>query len=430
MSTEKLLEIPELLILIGTFMSPSSLVASSCVSKFWHHTLQHLVWHKVPICPWNRRSPDVNDVLKYEAHVESLQISDKWPNDSASRIAILKTISQLTHIKDLSIHRVFLEEVDAMKLLWDMCERAETLEFIGVKFITVGDLTTRTFPRVRALKLSCCGDKLPFDWIDFLRRCPNLETIVWPDHLQSGRAVNEFLEKAANGTCWPALESIWKCRFQVSEDTLLPILTAMPRVTGWAAGAFGPRSYQILSNNLAILKRLDLGHCQGGTTASILQEIMSSCPQLEILRWGRIDGNDMIRGRPWVCTGLRELGITIMFDREEIDQLQPLVFERLSQLTALEYLDFSGKPTEEEWAEEYMEAGGECTPTRGNLDLLYEQSCFIPFRKSVDLRLGKGLEKLATLRRLKKLHFEHIVQHMGDDEVEWILKHWKWLTYL
>ncbi|KAG0309419.1 hypothetical protein BGZ98_002607 [Dissophora globulifera] len=393
MSTEKLLEIPELLILIGTFMSPSSLVASSCVSKFWHHTLQHLVWHKVPICPWNRRSPDVNDVLKYEAHVESLQISDKWPNDSTSRIAILKTISQLTHIKDLSIHRVFLEEVDAMKLLWDMCERAETLEFIGVKFITVGDLTTRTFSRVRALKLSCCGDKLPFDWIDFLRRCPNLETIV-------------------------------------SEDTLLPILTAMPRVTGWAAGAFGPRSYQILSNNLAILRRLDLGHCQGGTTASMLQEIMSSCPQLETLRWGRIDGNDMIRGRPWVCTGLRELGVTIMFDREEIDRLQPLVFERLSQLTALEYLDFSGKPTEEEWAEEYMEAGGECTPTRGNLDLLYEQSCFIPFRKSVDLRLGKGLERLATLRRLKKLHFEHIVQHMGDDEVEWILKHWKWLTYL
>lgn len=44
---------------------------------------------------------------------------------------------------------------------------------------------------------------------------------------------------------------------------------------------------------------------------------------------------------------------------------------------------------------------------------------------SIHLRLGIGLEQLATLTRLKELVFYPVPQRLSKDDVDWMIKHWK-----
>ncbi|KAG0327170.1 hypothetical protein BGZ99_008260 [Dissophora globulifera] len=424
MPSKHALELPEILTLVAGYLSPHALVASTCVCKSWHQTLQHLVWQEIAFANSRQRSPDLQDLVKYETHVKSLRIRDDQSYGRRVDSETWEAISQLTHIKKFSI--IGTVDDDAyIDVFWDLCQRVEILKCNRHLFRVKTDLTSRTFPHLRVLELHHREYNAPqLDWLSFLKRCPNLEALTIPEFLENSRPATEFLEEVAKGT-WPALESIWECYFHVSEDTLLPALASMRRVTGWIARAFGPRSYEILSHHFAILKRLDLADCKSGAIVSMLQGIMSSCPQLEMLRWGRVDGRELIRGGPWVCTGLRELAMTIMFDRDEIDRVQPLVFERISQLKALKFLDFSGLPTDTEWEQEYNEA--QAMYHDRPLDAWYTSGSFIPFRKTIDLRLGKGIEKLATLRSLQELRFVHTVQCLHEKEVDWMAKHWKQL---
>ncbi|KAG0327171.1 hypothetical protein BGZ99_008261 [Dissophora globulifera] len=419
------LELPEILALVAGFLSPHALVASICVSKYWYQTLQHLVWQEITFTNRRKRLPNLQDLVKNETYVKSLQIYDGRSFGGRMTLKTWEAINQLDHIKEFSI----FSSVDGdpfINVFWDLCQRVEILKSTRCSYGTDADLTSRTFSHLRVLELNIWKKSDPIlDWLGLLKRCPNLETLTMPEFLKNSRLATEFLEEVAKGT-WPALESIWKCHFHVSEDILVPALAAMRRVTGWTARMFGPRSFKILSHHFAILKRLDLAYCESSAMISILQEIMSSCPQLEMLRWGRIDGRELIRGRPWACTGLRELAMTIMFDREEIDQVQPLIFERLSQLKALEILDFSGVPTFSEWQQELKEA--EAMYYGRPLHAWYTSGSFIPFRKTIDLRLGKGIEKLAALRSLQELRFVHTVQCLHEKEVDWMAEHWEQLN--
>ncbi|KAF9986367.1 hypothetical protein BGZ65_007874 [Modicella reniformis] len=82
-------------------------------------------------------------------------------------------------------------------------------------------------------------------------------------------------------------------------------------------------------------------------------------------------------------------------------QVQPLVFEQLARLTQLQklYVTWNPKPNLED--DEPV------------------------FQGSVDLRLDYGLGKLSSLRMLREISFVDTVQQMGEQEIDWILEHWK-----
>jgi hypothetical protein len=68
------------------------------------------------------------------------------------------------------------------------------------------------------------------------------------------------------------------------------------------------------------------------------------------------------------------------------------------------------------------------------LEMLQSFSFSDPTREipipSLDLRLGKGLELLSSLRELKGIHFHGTKQWMGTEDVQWMLDHWFHLHWM
>ncbi|KAG0298943.1 hypothetical protein BGZ98_010413, partial [Dissophora globulifera] len=206
-------------------------------------------------------------------------------------------------------------------------------------------------------------------------------------------------------------------QYRSSDDKQAVFLKCMRRVTGWSAGDFGPKSFQVLRGHWATLKTLDLSSYDSKATTAMLQEVMSSCPLLEILRWRRVNVTDILGDGPWVCMRLRNFEIPVMFRPSESDRLQPVFFERLSELTALEYLDLCG--TEEYSDMQDVDDNGVNDGAAGA-----HAHTRIPFNQPLEFRVERGLDKLATLRSLRAIDFKGTRQQMNMTDVEWMLAHW------
>jgi hypothetical protein len=112
-----------------------------------------------------------------------------------------------------------------------------------------------------------------------------------------------------------------------------------------------------------------------------------------------VDALVVTAGGPWVCSKLKALDLTFCFDPPSAAcHLQPLIFDRLSNLTRLEELRMTGPETQYNIGE------------------------------TVELRLEYGLDKLSTLRLLRSITHRHMVERMDKAEVDWMLEHWKSLT--
>jgi hypothetical protein len=120
---------------------------------------------------------------------------------------------------------------------------------------------------------------------------------------------------------------------------------------------------------------------------------------------------DIAEGGSWACLHLKELAICFLFEESEQD-LQPLVFERLSALTRLERLIMWASPTDN--------AG---------------------HGKILEFRLDCGMGKLAGLQQLTFIRFDiqrlqngirtdYYYPQLGMDEVAWIIDHWKRLEVI
>jgi hypothetical protein len=115
----------------------------------------------------------------------------------------------------------------------------------------------------------------------------------------------------------------------------------------------------------------------------------------------RIDAVDIAEGKPWVCLGLKSLIVNIGFDPSTSHHIQPLVFDQLSRLRHLQLLR------------------------------LWDHSYRVPkFQETIDLSLEAGLGKLSTLRALQYLDWGRSTQKMGDQEIGWMLQHWRCLKFI
>ncbi|KAG0238176.1 hypothetical protein BGX31_003349 [Mortierella sp. GBA43] len=179
-------------------------------------------------------------------------------------------------------------------------------------------------------------------------------------------------------------------------------------------------SVQALRRHFPTLVNLELDH-SNAIPNSTLQDVLCSCPRLEVLRGGNVFAKGVVEGGPWTCQQLRKLRTCILFEESERD-LQKEMFKRLSTLTRLETL--------------IMAAPGYDLNGQENLRVL-------------EFRLENGLGQLASLSQLRAVVFEpnmpgyHVDEdgfeeivnrryfpQIGVDEIAWMKLNWKKLGRL
>ncbi|KAF9573885.1 hypothetical protein EC968_007843 [Mortierella alpina] len=176
------------------------------------------------------------------------------------------------------------------------------------------------------------------------------------------------------------------------------------------------------------LRVLDMMRCPT-VSGAMVQDVLSSCPNLITIKADVIHAQDMQQGKPWVCTGLKHWTIFINtllpFSDENSastvppdlsapsqqqggsvesnynrDALQQVAFRRLATLTSLEALDL----------DRYF-------PLRSRT----ASECVMP----LDWRLEAGLDKLSGLKKLSSISFmSDQTMNMTKSAVWWMLKQW------
>jgi hypothetical protein len=199
-----------------------------------------------------------------------------------------------------------------------------------------------------------------------------------------------FAALLAKGT-WPKLCELGLQDFALSDKQLGQIISEMQHVKSLDVDGctFGPLSSAALHPHFSSLRQLKLQHTTYTETGqSIILEVMMSCPQLETLIAGEVTSEDILQGLPWVCERtLKTLHLCIILSPgEDMDHQQQLVLERISRLYRLEDLRLlDGDPD------------GAAT--------------------HINFQLGKGLEHLATLKKLRRLNLNSRPNNMTEADV-------------
>jgi hypothetical protein len=437
------LGLPEILQSVAKYLPDRSLPVCARVSRAWHQEFIPVIWRAIILgyCPPEAARAHCQHIstiytsygfpLEYTTlrcpKLSSLEIATTDLNDDLSEFILghpsltslklhncflnphamlWERILGLYNLKDLTVVGMSVENEDVDKF-WQVCTRLERLELGWLGIDTQGDLLSMEFPRIQRLHISCPREEdLP--WIlKFLQRCPSLTTFHWTidDHQSRESFAYEFAGMVSART-WLYLGCVESSTPEMSSVVLSRIMSNMPQITSLKFpcmdNSFGSDCMEPLRSHFSSLKELDLS-TDVGLTSAMAQEILSSCPILEVLKVPRIDATDVAAGKPWVCLRLKSLATCFRFDPTTIDHLQPLVFDQLSRLSRLEELHVDGRPERNGW--EYPD-----------------------FQETFDLRLEKDLDKLSTIRSLCQISFRDTKQKMTEEEIKWVLKHWPRLS--
>ncbi|GJJ68698.1 hypothetical protein EMPS_01044 [Entomortierella parvispora] len=233
--------------------------------------------------------------------------------------------------------------------------------------------------------------------LEWIVRCPNLISLGWesPDIVMP---IKEFCSRVPvacpNLTCFELLLSI-------SDGDIALILNAIPRIEKFtvARSNFGPQSIVALRRHFPTLKDFNIQYNMSASS-KIVQEVLSSCPNLLSLCADEIEYEDLIQ-QPWICRSLRLLDVG--FRAGEANAHQKEVYRKLAELTELEWLSIGSPDLEIE--------GGQ-----------------------MDLTLEAGLDALKTLTKLENFHgkgvLERAVENQGYQTVGWMLENWPRLKTL
>ncbi|KAF8988126.1 hypothetical protein BGZ52_000549, partial [Haplosporangium bisporale] len=138
-----------------------------------------------------------------------------------------------------------------------------------------------------------------------------------------------------------------------------------------------------------------------------LLEVLTLCPNLQTLGTERVtfDGTEKDVDKPWICSRLRQLCVTLRqknpaADMKEMSNVEKVARGFMKQLGTMHRLHELVFRVNDRWR---------CSAS--------------PF---LDLSLGvtNGLEQLQGLSRLKEVTISGLVHHVGAKEMEWIAKHW------
>ncbi|KAG0243766.1 hypothetical protein BGX31_010235 [Mortierella sp. GBA43] len=308
------------------------------------------------------------------------------------------------HLKELSLTSIWVAAMN-VDVFWQLCARLQRVDFSNLMLESRGSLASMEFPLIKEVHLRRGNELVSFD---FILRCPELVSCHW---IAASKTISQlrpgFVEQYAMMK-WPNLHTL-DLHFDegFTEDDLIKIFGGQQRINSLSVhctpSSITPTSMASLRQRFGYLTTLAVTWpIDCNETSPMAQEILSSCPLLEELTAPRIDAAVIAQGQPWVCLWLKTLTLSIKFDPLTNHSIQPLVFNQLSRLERLRNV--------------YL-----CTELRG------DDHGLTRFQEAVDMRLDNGLGKLSTLRTLQSLDWGIASQRMGEQEIEWMLQHWRCL---
>ncbi|KFH70771.1 hypothetical protein MVEG_03619 [Podila verticillata NRRL 6337] len=303
---------------------------------------------------------------------------------------------------------------------WKVCSGVKSL---GVYHCSLPEndaqLGKVSFPRLEELSWQQVLDFPDGHLLRLLETMPVLRSFSW----QSSDSSN-ISEMVPNGLCRLAELGQLLCIRSLSfadptfTDTVLSTLlrsTEQLTCLSVPSTGFGPLAFGTLREQglLPHMKQLCLTACEA-VSSGMIQEILDSCPELEVLEAETLYSSDILGRLDWTCERLRRLAIGIVIDSVSPAQLwrhvvwqsphrlnlkarvedQQMVLQRIASLSRLESLVLK---------------------LQGEVDGL---------RTALDLGVDKGLTKLATLTRLREFEVPSFSQHMDVPEIEWMIEHW------
>ncbi|KAI8348112.1 hypothetical protein B0O80DRAFT_514984 [Mortierella sp. GBAus27b] len=300
-----------------------------------------------------------------------------------------QTLLGFANLKELSL--IEGDTTEKGMAFWEHCTRLECLDTTAQDLERFSGIRpSMVFPKIKELRVKTAGDD-----DDTYFEMNGLGNVSFPGSVslhRKGRGPNlkVCLLSQAHGCCLTIPTSFYflGCMKWV-------VVLKISRLQA----SFGLGRMKLLQLHLPHLKELDLSTAND-LTSPMAHEILSSCLLLEKPLVCLLDANDVITGKPWVCTRLKELSVCFQFDPSKIHDHQPLVLDRLSRLARLERLCVDGKSPD------------------------------LVFQETFDLRLDMGLDKLSTQRSLRWFSFRNTEQIMGYAEVDWIIEHWTRLQYI
>ncbi|KAI8348142.1 hypothetical protein B0O80DRAFT_187538 [Mortierella sp. GBAus27b] len=444
------LELNEVLSQVARYIPLNNLPACALVSRTWYQAFNFAIWRTIGL---NRERPDLPFAIQShyhlvrKLHIQFVPIENhstlRCPNldtldvcgstqaqayaalilnhPNITRLSIRclfassplwSTLHGFRHLKDLTVDEVVIPEEDTDSF-WQLCTRLDRLHMINQGSILRGNLSTNTFHHMKELVISGpTRNDIPV-LLEFMQRCPHLRSLEWmAERWVHRQFAPKFAQAVVNGT-WPDLQSLYMKPIGITREGLAKIIKGMQRIIAldvpYFQDSLPPNPLELLRPHFPHVRVLNLLSV-ASTVSPVAQEILSTCPSLEQLAVPAINANIVVEGKPWVCFGLRALNMGFLFDPTTIHVVQPAVFNRLSKLKRLRYLRLGG----------YLRMGGPG----------WQDEPIQPrFQESIDLRLKNGLASLSTLRSLEIFNFYDTEQRMGEQEIEWIVQHWRSLNY-
>ena len=311
-------------------------------------------------------------------------------------------LSKHPHLKHLSLAHLTFKADDAPRL-WRTCMRLESLQMEYVTMAEGGRPRNMVFDRLRQLKLGVSKYLNGSYLMDVMLQSPMIESLEL--HIGGYRG---FRESTMNGD-WVHLKKLYVYGYYENVD-LAFIFKKVGKGLGDVVGMEPYRSgldtqvSKALGSHFTALVDVDLADSMT-ISDSTIPDMLCLCPSLEKLQTKHVFARSVAKRGSWVCHHLRELRIQFIFDEEE-QELQQVIFERLSTLVRLEKLR--------------LDYGYFNRASRYDL---------------LELRLDCGLGRLASLQQLACVEFctpSYISRDpdIGMDEAEWIVENWKKLKWI
>ncbi|KAF9085131.1 hypothetical protein BGX29_009834 [Mortierella sp. GBA35] len=456
---DKALALPEILGSVGKYLGNRDIVSCMQVSKLWTTEFEPLLWRSFTVFQQlegthNKPLPPLILLRKNARHIRQLKIEHMDP-------ALQDFFMRCKQLVEVKFDAQEIDDGDDMMQIWsrfsDMIKGHGRLRKVVIDAVpwSMTDEIVETFGecpnlivletkqtnldvnRTRLFLRACsknlrrlstwCDDyenpKFPEDLVfqemrymdichvtgmsldtqlTWLSRCPNLISFRWESW--TGKVSVEKLCSILSGVCTnlTALHLL----VGLTDKEIVHILEAAPRIEKLSLPrtGFGPLSFIALRRHFPTLRDINLQFC-ADVTSPMVQEILHSCANLQSISAEVLDYKDVVRS-PWACKGLQmfDIGLDVSDNDDASDENQRLsthkeVYERLAQLTELNYLSIS--------SETQMDS----------------------FKESIKVSLEAGLGALETLQKLTffscKALLDNTEPEVGFLAVQWMVEHWK-----
>ncbi|KAF9353869.1 hypothetical protein BGX34_011336 [Mortierella sp. NVP85] len=311
--------------------------------------------------------------------------------------AIWESLAAHPHIRKLGLNNVRIKAVDALGF-WEACRRLESLEMDYVTIEGGGVPRDLVFDRLCNLAMRITDKMDEAKQMDLILQSPNLRCLDWNVGPFKSSNGGTLIHHPIRNHHWPHFNKLhMSCH--LSDADLASILGGIGNIVDLHLShcLSGLQAPMALSLHFNTLVKVDLGVCTWADSSMIL-DILCSCPRLEVLQAKDVFAKDIAEHGPWVCQQLRKLKLCFRVEESEQD-LQRLIFERLSALVQLEELIM--------WLSMSDNAYG-----------------VLKFRLECGLGLLASLQQLTTLRFFRDSASEYVPQ-LGMDEVTWMVDNWK-----